>query len=246
MHPPSSLDIFIKRRLISEKIRKNRCVIHNGLASASMNWRFLCLLAVIQWLSSTKPFPSENVVISVFLSPVSAVASVYQLEEINSKMVHLASWWTPHPSFSLRCFLFQFQPFLGELHLIALGVIYLLSFGNLMIIPQQSDNHHKTILWASIMRPSFIFICSSAIAWRKTQTERPFYHVLSGVASGCCLCVAGLWHCTWGGRQLVPGHAGQAPIYCYFCFYFYFCFNFYFLMFHLRFLQHIDAPEASL
>ena len=122
MHPPSSLDIFIKRRLISEKIRKNRCVIHNGLASASMNWRFLCLLAVIQWLSSTKPLPSENVVISVFLSPVSAVASVYQLEEINSKMVHLASWWTPHPSFSLRCFLFQFQPFLGELHLIALGV----------------------------------------------------------------------------------------------------------------------------
>ena len=107
----------------------------------------------------------------MFLSPISAVARVYQLEEINSKMVHLASWWTPHPSFSLRCFLFQFQPFLGELHLIALGVIYLLSFGNLMIIPQQSDDHHITTLWSSMMRLSSIFICASAIACKKTTPK---------------------------------------------------------------------------
>ena len=153
-------------------------------------------------------------------------------------------------------FLFALLPlsistfFLGELHLIALGVkmdpstpiLPLVlsssissSIGNLMIIPQQSDDHHITILWSSMMRLSSIFICSSAIVCKK-QTQRPFYHVLSGVASGCCLCVTGLWHCTWGGRQLVPGHAGQAPIYRYFCFYFYFCFNFYFLVFHLRFL----------
>ena len=122
----------------------------------------------------------------MFLSPILAVASVYQLEEINSKKLHLASRWTPHPSFSLRCFLFQFQPFLGELHLIALGVkmdpstpiLPLVlsssissSIGNLMIIPQQSDDHHITILWSSMMRLSSIFICSSAIVCKKTNRK---------------------------------------------------------------------------
>ena len=65
--------------------KKEQIQIGLGLATALMILRFLCLLAVLHGLSSTKPIPSEKVLISVFLTLISAVARVYQLEEINSK-----------------------------------------------------------------------------------------------------------------------------------------------------------------